>query len=167
MSDRATLKTFFEQGDFPTEAQFADFIDSVVNILDDVPPVNFKTTITTAQVKALFATEIPVIPAQGANTIVNILSIVDTLDFNTTAYTVPGLSRLEFHETNLAGALIANNQAGFVPSGSTTDEKTVFSGLFTTMSRNVDIVAAYTVGNPTLGDSPIVVNALAQVLTVP
>lgn len=29
MSDRATLKAFFETGDFPTEAQFADWLDSV------------------------------------------------------------------------------------------------------------------------------------------
>ena len=31
MSDKATLKGFFETGDVPTEAQFADLIDSNVN----------------------------------------------------------------------------------------------------------------------------------------
>ncbi len=35
MSDRATLKSFFETNDFPTEAQFADFIDSAPNFVDD------------------------------------------------------------------------------------------------------------------------------------
>lgn len=35
MSDRATLKAFFNTGDFPTEAQFADLIDSMPNIDDD------------------------------------------------------------------------------------------------------------------------------------
>ncbi len=35
MSDRATLKDFFETGDFPTEVEFADFIDSVPNFDDD------------------------------------------------------------------------------------------------------------------------------------
>ncbi len=29
MTDRATLKAFFETGDFPTEAQFSDWLDSV------------------------------------------------------------------------------------------------------------------------------------------
>ncbi len=33
--DRAALKLFFETGDKPTQAQFADFIDSVPNFDDD------------------------------------------------------------------------------------------------------------------------------------
>ena len=32
--DRATLKTYFETGDKPTEAQFIDLIDSLFNLLD-------------------------------------------------------------------------------------------------------------------------------------
>ncbi len=36
MSDRTTLKSFFETNDFPTQAQFADFIDSTPNFADDV-----------------------------------------------------------------------------------------------------------------------------------
>jgi len=35
MSDRATLKSFFETNDFPTQPQFADFIDSTPNFDDD------------------------------------------------------------------------------------------------------------------------------------
>lgn len=35
MSDRATLRSFFETNDFPTQAQFADFINSVPNFTDD------------------------------------------------------------------------------------------------------------------------------------
>ncbi len=35
---RATLKSYFNTGDQPTEAQFADLIDSAVNVLDDVDP---------------------------------------------------------------------------------------------------------------------------------
>lgn len=34
--DRAALKAFFETGDKPTQAQFADLIDSYVNITDDL-----------------------------------------------------------------------------------------------------------------------------------
>ncbi len=33
--DRATLKTYFETGDKPTESEFADFVDSTQNIVDD------------------------------------------------------------------------------------------------------------------------------------
>ncbi len=35
--NRATLKSYFNTGDVPTEAQFADLIDSLVSILDDLP----------------------------------------------------------------------------------------------------------------------------------
>jgi hypothetical protein len=34
---RATLKTFFETGDFPTQEQFADLIDSLRHVGDAVP----------------------------------------------------------------------------------------------------------------------------------
>lgn len=37
--DRDTLKTYFETGDFPTESNFIDFIDSVLNFDDDGTPV--------------------------------------------------------------------------------------------------------------------------------
>ena len=33
--DRDTLKEYFEKGDYPTEVQFSDFIDSVYNYTDD------------------------------------------------------------------------------------------------------------------------------------
>jgi len=33
--DRATLKTFFETGDHPSQSQFATLIDSCINIVDD------------------------------------------------------------------------------------------------------------------------------------
>lgn len=35
IQSRVTLKTYFNTGDQPTEAQFADLIDSAVNVLDD------------------------------------------------------------------------------------------------------------------------------------
>jgi len=36
VQDRATLKTYFETGDFPTQAQFSDLIDSMLNLSDDI-----------------------------------------------------------------------------------------------------------------------------------
>jgi len=43
---RATLKTYFETGDFPTQAQFEDFIDSCVNISDDAVLTGSEASIT-------------------------------------------------------------------------------------------------------------------------
>ncbi len=44
MSNRATLKLFFETGDIPTEAQFADLIDSLLS-LDDPNVIGASFTI--------------------------------------------------------------------------------------------------------------------------
>lgn len=48
LKTRAELKAFFETGDFPTESQFADFIDSVNNILENNSPSWSKVTKTYA-----------------------------------------------------------------------------------------------------------------------
>lgn len=164
MSDRATLKTFFEQGDFPTEAQFADLIDQMVNIPDDNPPLTFSKTLSTAQIKALFTTAIEIVPAQGTDTVIRVLAITAKLIFNSTAYTIPAFSRLEFHETNLAGSIISNLQSTFVSSGASIVEQPQPNLSFLVLSEDVPLVAAYTVGNPTLGDSTIEIKALVQLI---
>lgn len=164
MSDRATLKTFFEQGDFPTEAQFADLIDQMVNIPDDEPPLTFSTTISTAQVLALFTTPITIVAAQGANTVIRVLAITAKLLFNTTAYTVPGFGRLEIHETNLAGPIISSFQGSFVSAVADVVEQPSPDLSFLVLAEDVPLVAAFTVGNPTVGDSPIEIKALVQLI---
>ena len=47
--DREALKAYFEAGDFPTEAQFADFIDSVLNFVDDTTNFEEQIYIPTTQ----------------------------------------------------------------------------------------------------------------------
>ena len=42
MENRATLKSYFETGDKPTQLQFASFIDSSVNITDDLSGIQEK-----------------------------------------------------------------------------------------------------------------------------
>jgi len=164
MSDRATLKTFFESGDFPTSAQFDDLIDSMVNIQDDLPPITFSKTLSTAQIKSLFTTEIEIVPAQGGNTVIRVLAITAKLIFNTTAYTVPGFSRMEIHETNLAGTQLSNFQASFLTVVADSVELPTPNLSFLVLSEDVPLVAAYTVGNPTVGDSPIEIKALVQII---
>lgn len=162
MSDRATLISFFEDGDFPTEAQFTDLINSMVNIQDDNPPITLSTTISTGQAKNLFTQEIEIVPAQGANAIARVVAITAKVIFNTTAYTVPGFSRLEIHETNLAGALVSNFQGSFLTVVADSVEQPTPSIPYLVIKEDTALVAAYTVGNPTLGDSPIEIKALVQ-----
>jgi hypothetical protein len=41
---RTVLKTYFETGDYPTEAQFGDLIDSMTNTTDDGTPITSVVT---------------------------------------------------------------------------------------------------------------------------
>lgn len=163
MDTRALIKTFFEKNDFPTEAQFSAWLDSIPFFLDDEAPQLQITTVTEAQIKAWFTTPITIVPAQGANSSVDILKVTAKNKFNTTAYTIPAFSRLEIHETNLAGADISSFQATFVSSGVSIVEKPTPDLSFLVQSENVDIVSAYTVGNPTLGDGEIELHTLFSV----
>ncbi|MEE8153290.1 MAG: hypothetical protein V3T76_09715 [candidate division NC10 bacterium] len=163
MSDKATLKTFFETNDFPTQAQFADWIDSYGNFIDDESPQLSVVTLSAAQILALFTTPVTLIPAQGADTVIQVLRITAKLIFGATAYTIPGFSRLEIHESSLAGQLINNWTGSFVSSGADKAEQPTSALSYLQMTENVPVVAAYSVGNPTLGDSTIELHTLYSV----
>ena len=66
MSTRTTLKTYFVTGATPTEAQFAAFIDSAVNVTDDL----------TASLALDDATK--VLTADGAKALKDALDLIDT-----------------------------------------------------------------------------------------
>ena len=161
--DRATLEAFFETNDFPSQAQFLDLIDSTVNIVDDSPPLTFSKSVSDADILAYNTTPIIVIPAQGANTIVRPIVIQSKLTFVTTAFTVPPFSKVEYHETNLAGTLIAEHLAGYLASGVTRNEAAGLIVLPQVLLENVDLVVGNTVGDPTLGDGTIEIKVLATV----
>jgi len=85
-SDRATLKAFFETGDFPSEGQYADFIDSAPNIDDDYASspafdIFTKTSITAVQARVLDSTPQTIISAGGAGTIIGIKFCAVRLNF--------------------------------------------------------------------------------------
>jgi len=47
--DRSTLKSYFNTGDIPTEAQFANLIDSFLNLAEDAAPLDASDIGTTVQ----------------------------------------------------------------------------------------------------------------------
>ncbi len=158
MSGRNTLISFFETGDFPTEAQFTDLINSVPNIQDDETMQLSIVTLSSLQILNGFTTAVVTVPAQGADTVVNVLAIVSRLKFNTTAYSVTGFERLEYHETDLAGSVVAVHQGSFLTSGATIVERAPVNTAYLVQLQNVDLVAAVTVADPTLGDSTVQVH---------
>jgi len=92
MSDRATLKTFFETGDFPTEGQYADFIDSAPNIEDDYndEPAFSRladVAISSAQILALNSSPVILVAAPGAGFTIMPETVLVQYIFVTTSYT--------------------------------------------------------------------------------
>jgi len=161
--DRATLEAFFESGDFPTQAQFEDLIESMVNIVDDSPPITFSKSVSSADILDYNGTPIVAIPAQGANTITRPIVIQSKLTFVTTAYTVPAFSKVEYHETNLAGTLIADHLAGYLTAVADRNEAAALVVNAQVLLENVDLVVGNTVGDPTVGDGTIEIKVLATV----
>ena len=74
---------------FAVEAATADG-DKIPTILCDIDPVHTTSvTLTAAQVKALAATQIELIPAPGADKYIEVLSISMILDYGTTQFAEP------------------------------------------------------------------------------
>jgi len=160
MSDKATLKSFFETNDFPTQAEFADWIDSYGNFIDDEAPQLSIVTITSPQVLALFTTPISLVAAGGAGTYIKPLAITAKLVPAGAFYTVAPGSRLEYHQSALSGALEATQTGPFVPSVATVTETGDIVSLSHNIVENVPLVAAMTVGNPTVGNGTIQIHTL-------
>lgn len=169
--NRALLKAFFETGDIPTEAQFADFIDSCVNITDDLggSPADvrsIKVAISSAQILALFATPIQIIPAPPAGEYIDIISANANLVFNTTAYATTNAIQLQNPSAattiyNLSQFLNASanlNRPFFRPTPFAVDQTQLI------VAEKIEVAAP--VGNPTLGDSPMDVYCAYRIVTL-
>jgi len=86
VSDRATLKSFFETNDIPTQGQYEDFIDSVPNIPDDYASspafdISTKTVISVAQTRVLSSTPQTLVSAGGAGTVIGVKFCAVRLNF--------------------------------------------------------------------------------------
>lgn len=90
---RAALKLFFETGDLPTEAQFADLIDSSPNINDDfggdpADSLFIKVAVSSAQILTLNSVPVQIIAAPAAGLAIVPFKIIQRYIFVTAAYTV-------------------------------------------------------------------------------
>ncbi len=90
MSDRATLKAFFQTGDFPTDVQFADLIDQTVNIVDDYAqfgkPNTAQLLLSSLQILSLNTTPKRMVAAAGAGTVHLPVLLLLQYTFVTTIY---------------------------------------------------------------------------------
>lgn len=172
MSDRATLKTFFETGDFPTQAQFEDFIDQTLNIADDGDgAVGLKVAdvpVSSAEILAINTTPKVIVAAPGANKVIVPIFTIGIYTFVTTAYDTGG-QFLSLFQADATGLGWVSYNKGFTP----------ILTLVASVNRVVQIttvqadflldealVLTQPVADPTLGDSTFRVIVLHREFTI-
>ena len=168
---RADLKTFFETTDEPTEGQFADLIDSMINILDDQGgnPADLqfvKISIPTAQVLTLNSSPIIVVPAPGAGFAVQVVSTSYHVLFNTTAYATNTQLRLITDTANSAQSDLPGALNKTVDAWSAMPFTTVFGATLFSIVEDKALQATVASGDPTAGDSDIDMFITYKILTV-
>lgn len=121
------------------------------------------TTLTTAQVLALFTTPVSLIPAPGAGKYIEVLSVVVKTTFNTIAYT--GANALELRYTDGAGTKVTGDIAAALINAAATRIDKAVAVAATSLVANAAVVAAVPVANPAAGNSPITIDILYRIVT--
>jgi len=144
-SDRATLKAFFETGDFPSEGQYADFIDSAPNIDDDYNSspafdVFTKTSLTAAQARNLSSTPQTLVSAGGAGKLIALKWAAVRLNFTAPVFALNSTLNFTFPSANLAQMILT----GIFNSTVSTFRNTRFPTFFlvdqTSLVENEDLI---------------------------
>jgi hypothetical protein len=122
-----------------------------------------KVTLTSAQILALNTTPITLIPAQGANTYIEVLACVAYLKFNSAAYTGANAANITY--TNAAGAAATGTLASsFLDSSSSAAAKVIPAAV--TPVVNSPIVISVGTANPAAGNSTITLDLFYRVVTL-
>lgn len=141
-----TLKTYFQTGDFPTQAQFVDLIDSTVNAEVEVTPGGtsddttvLTTAIAAAQGKYLRVTGTLLLPTTASIDLTGILGII-------------GEGTLDFSNSTATNAMIANGSKTAIASGISiaagAKTATVTAGLSLKVGDPILITSAVASPNP-------------------
>ncbi len=125
------------------------------------------TTLTAAQVKALFTTPITLVGTPGSGKIILVTGIVFASTFVSVAYA--GANALEFRYTGAAGAKVTADIAAAVLNFTSGTQYNAVAGVTAALVpvANAPIVVAVPTANPTAGDSPVKITVTYLVLTTP
>jgi len=113
-----------------------------------------EITITTAEILALFTTSKELVAAPGADKVLQFISAVAFLDFNSVAYTTRGIVTVK---TGTAGTAVSDPCAAAALVQQADDCYEEINKLSTEveLEPNESLVLACDTGNPLAGDSPI------------
>lgn len=121
-----------------------------------------QVLITSAEMLAIYTTEKTLIAAPGAGYFIDVLSISEFLDYNTTAYTTN--TTLEYRYTNKSGAKVTVDSPNLLAATADkvitvkADDAEVVNAI------NAPVVATTATGNPAAGDSPVYVTVTYRVM---
>ena len=169
---RAALKAFFNTGDIPTEAQFADLIDSLLNIIDDITDdqgiINIaELAITSPQILALNTTPLDFIADPGAGKAIVLLDLYVRVLFGTTPYATQTSIRAITDTANV----LQHQVTGVLASSGNTILKANSLPFFAAGSiqavPNKKVTIDVPTADPTGGDGTIVVWAPYQIINTP
>lgn len=117
--------------------------------------IRVKTTLTAAQVKALFTTPITLITAPGSG----IAIVVNRITFTATyvSATYAGSNALEFRYTDASGSKVTADIAASTLNFSSGTKFSTVAGVVTELIpiANAALVVRIPTANPTVGDSPV------------
>lgn len=132
--------------------------DAVTSRKLDEPTVQYADVeISSAEILALYTTPKELVAAPGAGKVLEFVSLLLALDFNTTAYTIGTATNLQVKYTDGAGAAVSTTRAATGFLDATGDALSSLDKLEATVAPavNAPLVLTLGVANVTAGDSPI------------
>ena len=126
-----------------------------------------KVTIPTASVLTANTTPITIVGAPGAGKYIRVVAAMETLTFNSIAYATNGITQLR-HDTASDPSFAASNTFlfGTVTHTGVMQEQDLNAVTDTQIIANKEVLWETLTGDPTAGDSDVVVYALYQIVDV-
>jgi hypothetical protein len=121
-------------------------------------------TIASADVLQLNSTPLTIVAAQGAGTVIEVISASLKLDFNSVAYATN--TQLQLLINGAAQYQIAFNNAVLSTSSDTFNSVGKLALAGTNIVENADLQVTVGTGDPTAGDSDITINVLYRIIAV-
>lgn len=141
-----------------SQLQLSNGVDNG-SVMDSV-----KVTLTSAQIKALNSTPQTLIPAQGAGTFIEVLSVNARLNFGSAQYT--GANAVELRYTNGSGAKVSGDLASAWLDAAASALVHAIPAAVTPVA-NAPVVASVPTANPAVGDSTVTLEIFFRVVTLP
>lgn len=148
---------------------YNDLIDSFVNNTDDVGLFSTETSIVTADVLTAYATPVELVPAPGAGKIIMPKHVLIQMDYNSAAYATNTTLVIGLDGATAGTLIPLGTQASII--NQTTDMTswiyfTSGSAASLTTMVNKNLCFAVQTGNPTAGNSGLVVYVTYIVITL-